>query len=104
MPDWTEADDAMLDYDLSHLPNPLPCGCGAVGIPELDHGEARERFSSTHVRFCPLHQAAGELLEALKSLLSWVELSFGVKAEQQMEDHPMRPAYAAIAKATRTWK
>jgi len=56
--------------EAKHIPNPLPCGCGAVGIRELDHGEARERFSSIHIKHCRLHAAAPPLYEALEELLA----------------------------------
>lgn len=49
-------------------PNPLPCGCGAKGWPELDHGEVRERYTGIHVAFCPLHAAAPQLVEALETI------------------------------------
>jgi hypothetical protein len=46
-------------------PNPLPCGCRAI-----TWSDDREFF---HVEHCPLHLAAGEMLEALKNILLNVE-------------------------------
>ena len=51
-------------------PNPLPCGCGAKGIPDLDCMGTRIEYRDVHVVHCPLHAAAPDMLKALQELLS----------------------------------
>lgn len=48
-------------------PNPLPCGCGAAGILEGEIDGVGRIIRSPHVIFCPLHDAAGDLLAALEA-------------------------------------
>ncbi|HUX11855.1 MAG TPA: hypothetical protein VMW87_02435 [Spirochaetia bacterium] len=80
-------------------PNPLPCGCGAVGIRELDHGEAREQFSGIHIKHCPLHAAAPKLYAALKRMLPYYcEHLRGVGANPD-ECRTVIDARIALAKA-----
>ena len=43
-------------------PNPLPCGCRVAGTLLLLSQE-----NDLHVKLCPLHQAAAELLAALEA-------------------------------------
>ena len=50
-------------------PNPLPCGCGLVGIDGINVAGTHTEFRNIEIRFCPLHSSAAELLEALERLL-----------------------------------
>jgi hypothetical protein len=47
-------------------PNPLPCGCGAMGRPTINWDGTRMEYLGTHVVHCPLHAAAPGLLAALR--------------------------------------
>ncbi len=47
-------------------PNPLKCGCAAMGTPDLNW-EARVEYKDIHVVHCPLHAAAADLLFACKA-------------------------------------
>lgn len=56
-------------------PNPLPCGCAVYGRQDLRN--ARDDgtclivpWTEHHVRHCPLHAAASDLLAALKVYLN----------------------------------
>lgn len=58
--------------DAKHAPNPLPCGCGAMGIQDLenavDDGHClRVGYKNVHVVHCPLHGAAPDLLAACEA-------------------------------------
>jgi hypothetical protein len=59
-------------------PNPLPCGCAAVGEWDLegayDDGHClRVGWKSVHVKHCPLHAAAPDFLQACKTLIDAVD-------------------------------
>ena len=93
-----------------HPPNPLPCGCGAVGVMDLKSFEATVRYKNIHVRFCPLHGAAPKLLRALKSINVRVgracdevsDQTFAGRDARRVFGQVSRQARAAIAKATVT--
>ena len=88
--------------------NPLPCGCRAVGTIDLDPFDySRVHCKSIHVRFCPLHQAAGEILKALKAIIQllYYDKEAGHFALAHPDNFPtidedaLMNARAAIAKA-----
>lgn len=78
--------------DAKHTPNPLPCGCAAALRRETLTVPAH-----WHVRQCPLHAAAGEMLAALKSLRAAVDNS--VQRMPSSLAAAFKSAGAAIAKA-----
>jgi hypothetical protein len=51
------------------MPNPLPCGCAIVGIQGINllgtHTESRD----SHIRYCPTHAAAPELVKVLRDFV-----------------------------------
>ena len=52
--------------DMSNHPNPLPCGCGAVGTPDMDTLGTKMEYRNIHVRLCPLHAAAPAMAEYIR--------------------------------------
>ena len=50
--------------------NPLPCGCGAKGIPDLACDVTFLRYKDIHVVHCPMHAAASDLYAALEWILN----------------------------------
>lgn len=50
-------------------PNPLPCGCGIVGIRGINRDGTAEEWRDKAIRFCPLHAGAEEMFAALKNML-----------------------------------
>ncbi len=58
--------------DMSNHPNPLPCGCGAVGTPDMDTLGTKMEYRNIHVRLCPLHAAAPELYQALVGVMQLI--------------------------------
>ena len=76
---------------MGHTPNPLPCGCGAKGTSRINVEGTRIEYDNIHVSLCPLHEAAGTLLESLE---------VAVKAHSDFALEPwVDDARAAIAKA-----
>lgn len=66
-----EAGNATLDA-VQKYQNPLPCGCGIMGTPQLNgYGseyELRQEYLNKFIKFCPLHAAALTLHAALAAL------------------------------------
>ncbi|MHA1962832.1 MAG: hypothetical protein ACW99U_21795 [Candidatus Thorarchaeota archaeon] len=44
--------------------NPLECGCSAVGLQQIDPTGHMIYYEGVHVKHCPLHNAASDLLES----------------------------------------
>jgi hypothetical protein len=86
-------------------PNPLPCGCSAVGIQDLedavDDGSALVvGYKNVHVVHCQLHAAAPELLEALRDMTAFVGWMSFIPQETVAEcDRLTEKALDAIQKA-----
>jgi len=75
-------------------PNPLPCGCGIVGIPGLNLAGTKTEHRQLSIAFCPLHASAPAMLTILKRYLDGSDVC-GVVAAL---DDDVR---AVIAKATK---
>ena len=71
---FREEGDKMDFDDLPEIrkPNPLPCGCAIVGVCGINISGTRSEYRDSHIRFCPTHAAAPDLLEALEKLLDMV--------------------------------
>jgi hypothetical protein len=87
-------------------PNPLPCGCAVYGRQDLE--SARDDgsclivpWTDHHVRHCPLHAAANDLLAACKAALEHLPAAGSepnsIKPQACKAADKVR---AAIAKAT----
>ena len=48
------------------VPNPLPCGCVAMGAVDLTSWDAFVHYKNVHVRLCHRHAATDALIEALE--------------------------------------
>jgi hypothetical protein len=55
----------------TYPPNPLPCGCGAKGVPGINFEGTMTTHTHIHVVHCPLHGAAPELLAVAKRYEAW---------------------------------
>lgn len=53
-------------------PNPLPCGCAIVGVPGLNRDATMTEYRNKQIRFCPVHEAAPDLLAACKAAESYL--------------------------------
>jgi hypothetical protein len=73
--------------------NPLPCGCGIKGTPYLDPvGDRGYEYKDLFIDFCPLHAAAGELLEALRHIRLIVSPALIGRDECEKLDEAIRKA------------
>lgn len=82
-------DKPMPDDELNLLPpDPLPCGCRARAV------RVEPDSLAFHVEHCPLHEAASEMLAALRAMLSSQPFSEAMEAAVSI-------ARAAIARAER---
>ena len=85
------------------VPNPLPCGCAAVGIRSLEgfgsDYELHTEYNGVHVKHCPLHQTAKELAEALAGLsdlddgdepFAWKHADLFSRAQEALEKAGLR--------------
>lgn len=77
--------------------NPLPCGCGAVGTPEINWDGTRVEHRNIHVRHCPLHAAAEDMLKALQKVQEW--LLEGGEPIEGISNPLFCEAYAIVRKA-----
>lgn len=78
-------------------PNPLPCGCRVKGLLLLPSQE-----NDLHVEFCPLHQAAEDLLTALQMFMrTWNngDATSGSKRATKTRAEMWKLANAAVLKA-----
>lgn len=86
-------------------PNPLPCGCVVMGYPELEaYGsdyELRMKYKDQHVKHCPLHAAAPDLLAACELLDLIARNGIGALIDIMPA---VEAARAALAKAEGTAK
>lgn len=85
-------------------PNPLSCGCAVYGVHDLERavetGYSLEvPWKSLHVRHCPKHAAAGDLLAACEAMLADVEYAEKVGDPCCVGSPASRMAREAIKKA-----
>ncbi len=82
---------------------PAPCGCEAKVTLETygrnDAGDAMEIMGTAVIFYCPLHEAAREMLEALKALSPFIAEDDGMECLAKPYQDGINKAKAAIAKA-----